>query len=150
MAIVVALLVAQPFTLRMGIAAQSAPRAGASGPPQHYVVLLVIDGGQLAPLKRLKLPHIDALMKNGMIYDQAYVLQMSSVTPSVHVTLGTGTTPSQNGFLGLYAKALQEQSRTDVLQATPGHLKPGPPPVLTACATRREQCRFTSPPPTNH
>lgn len=99
-AIIAALLVTQPFTLRVGIAAESLSRAGAPSLPQHYVVLLVIDGGQGALLSKLKLPHIDALMKGGTVYDRAYVGQMSSVTPSVHVTLGTGTLPSENGFLG--------------------------------------------------
>jgi arylsulfatase A-like enzyme len=71
-----------------------------SAPPQHYVVMLVIDGGKAQYLNFSNLPNIHALMQNGMVYDQAWVGELESSTPGVHVTFGTGTEPRENGFLG--------------------------------------------------
>ncbi|GAC1660079.1 MAG: hypothetical protein NVS9B15_24310 [Acidobacteriaceae bacterium] len=39
-------------------------------------------------------------MRNGVTYDRAWVGEMESSTPDVHVTFGTGTLPRENGFLG--------------------------------------------------
>lgn len=70
-------------------------------PPRHYVVLIVIDGARPDYLTGLtKLPHIGALMQHGTVYDRAWVGQLESSTPDVHVTMGTGTLPRENGFLG--------------------------------------------------
>ncbi|MGH2442521.1 MAG: alkaline phosphatase family protein [Chloroflexota bacterium] len=69
-------------------------------PPAHYVVLLVVDAGRPSYFFSTKLPHIDALMHQGVSYDRAFVGEMESSTPGVHVTLGTGTYPKENGFLG--------------------------------------------------
>lgn len=80
------------------VVATSTPSTGTL--PQHHVVLLVIDAGQPALFTSVSLPHIQALMKHGVVYDRAYVGQMESTTPGVHVTLGTGTLPKENGFLG--------------------------------------------------
>src|SRR5947209_20534026 len=77
----------------------SVPVAEAT-PPQHYVVLVVIDAGQAADVDLANLPHVHALMQNGVTYDRAFVGQLESSTPGVHVTLGTGTLPRENGFLG--------------------------------------------------
>jgi arylsulfatase A-like enzyme len=71
-----------------------------STPARHYVVMVVIDAGQAANVDLQKLPHIHALMQNGVTYDRAFVGQLESSTPGVHVTLGTGTLPKENGFLG--------------------------------------------------
>jgi arylsulfatase A-like enzyme len=68
--------------------------------PQHRVVLIVIDAGRPQDITAWKLPHIDALMKRGTVYDQAYVGQLLSSTPDVHVTIGAGTFPRETGFLG--------------------------------------------------
>lgn len=68
--------------------------------PRHHVVLIVIDAGRLADLSAYRLPHLQALMKHGVVYDQAYTGELSSSTPNVHVTLGTGTLPRENGFDG--------------------------------------------------
>ncbi len=77
------------------------PTATPSPPfPQHHVVLIVIDAGRPQDITAWKLPHIDALMKRGTVYDQAYVGQLLSSTPDVHVTIGAGTFPRQTGFLG--------------------------------------------------
>ncbi|GAC1403688.1 MAG: hypothetical protein NVSMB52_17600 [Chloroflexota bacterium] len=39
-------------------------------------------------------------MHRGVVYDKAWVGEMESSTPGVHVTFGTGTLPRENGFLG--------------------------------------------------
>lgn len=69
-------------------------------PPRHYVVVLVIDAARPMYLNAPRLPHIDALIHNGVVYSRAYVGELESSTPGVHVTLGTGTLPRENGFLG--------------------------------------------------
>lgn len=69
-------------------------------PPKHYVVAIVIDAARPMYFNHVSLPHIDALMKSGVVYDRAFVDEMESSTPGVHVTLGTGTLPRENGFLG--------------------------------------------------
>ena len=69
-------------------------------PPKHFVVMLVVDAGQAANVDLRGLPHIHALMQSGVTYDRAFVGQLESSTPGVHVTLGTGTLPKENGFLG--------------------------------------------------
>lgn len=69
-------------------------------PPRHYVVMVVIDAGQAADVSLSSLPNISALMRTGVTYDRAFVGQLESSTPGVHVTIGTGTLPRANGFLG--------------------------------------------------
>jgi len=69
-------------------------------PPAHYVVMIVIDGGRPSYLSLAPLPHIQALIKHGVMYDRAWVGEQESSTPDVHVTFGTGTLPRENGFLG--------------------------------------------------
>ena len=71
-----------------------------STPPQHYVVVFVIDGGRPSYLNFSNLPHIHALMQKGVVYTNAWAGQLDSATPDVHVTFGTGTLPRQNGFDG--------------------------------------------------
>lgn len=68
--------------------------------PHHYVVLIVIDAARPVDLTAWKLPHIQDLMKRGVVYDRAWVGELQSSTPNVHVTVGTGTLPRENGFLG--------------------------------------------------
>lgn len=69
-------------------------------PPRHYVVMIVVDAGRPSYYNARNLPHIHALMKHGVVYDQAWVGELNSSTPDVHVTFGTGTLPRENGFLG--------------------------------------------------
>jgi len=68
-------------------------------PGGGFVVLVVIDGARPSYLTLAGLPQIGALMEQGVVYEQAWVGEMESATPSVHATLGTGTLPSQNGFV---------------------------------------------------
>lgn len=66
----------------------------------NHVVLIVVDACRPSYLSLTSLPHIGALMNRGVVYDQAWVGAMESITPAVHATLGTGTLPRQNGFVG--------------------------------------------------
>lgn len=52
-------------------------------------------------------------MKRGTVYDQAYVGQLLSSTPDVHVTIGTGTFPRETGFLGFGWAAPNTRKVTD-------------------------------------
>lgn len=81
--------------------------------PAHYVVFLVIDAGRPSYLTLAKFPHIDALIKHGVEYDQAWVGEMESSTPDVHVTFGTGTMPKENGFMGFGWAAPQTRQVVD-------------------------------------
>jgi hypothetical protein len=69
-------------------------------PSRHYVVMIVVDAGRTNYFDLPHLPHIHALMHNGVVYTHAWVGQLNSSTPDVHVTLGTGTLPRENGFMG--------------------------------------------------
>jgi arylsulfatase A-like enzyme len=97
---------AAPTAASTATAAPSPTPTGGPGPtreptpPRHYVVLIVIDAGRPSDLTFSGLPHIHALMAHGVVYDRAWVGEMESTTPSVHVTFGTGTLPKDNGFLG--------------------------------------------------
>lgn len=97
--IAVTLLLTSALTGAPGEARSSRP-AASTRPPAHYVVLLVIDGGRPSYLQLTRLPHIQSLMQHGTVYDQAWVGQLNSSTPGVHVTFGTGTLPRVNGTPG--------------------------------------------------
>lgn len=66
----------------------------------HYVVVLVLDAGNPKYTALGRFPHLQALIQHGTVYDQAYVGEMESSTPNVHVTIGTGDLPRQTGFMG--------------------------------------------------
>jgi hypothetical protein len=69
-------------------------------PPQHYVVLIVIDAGRTNYLTLPGLKHLQDLIRHGVVYNRAWVGELNSSTPDVHVTLGTGALPRESGFLG--------------------------------------------------
>ncbi|MDQ2741159.1 MAG: alkaline phosphatase family protein, partial [Chloroflexota bacterium] len=48
-----------------------------------------------------------------VVYDRAWVGELQSTTPNVHVTLGTGTYPRENGFLGFGWAAPQTRRTID-------------------------------------
>lgn len=87
-----------------GLAALGVPGVSKSVLEQQvsgrYAVLIVIDGARPSYLSLTSLPHFAALMEQGVVYEQAWVGAVESTTPAVHATLGTGTLPRQNGFLG--------------------------------------------------
>ncbi|MGH2448761.1 MAG: alkaline phosphatase family protein [Chloroflexota bacterium] len=82
-------------------------------PPRHNVVMIVIDAGRPSYFSLAKLPHLQALMRQGIVYNQAWTGEMQSTTPNVHVTLGTGTLPRENGFLGFGWAAPQTRDPVD-------------------------------------
>ena len=82
-------------------------------PPRHFVVLIVLDGGNPSYLNLGHLPHLQALMRRGVVYDRAWVGQMESTTPGVHVSFGTGTLPRENGFFGFGWIDPQTRRRVD-------------------------------------
>jgi predicted AlkP superfamily pyrophosphatase or phosphodiesterase len=81
--------------------------------PRHYVVLIVVDAGKPSYYSLARLPNIGALMRGGVVYDRAWVGEMESTTPNVHVTFGTGTLPKENGFLGFGWAAPQTRKTVD-------------------------------------
>ncbi|GAC1629755.1 MAG: hypothetical protein NVS4B2_12280 [Chloroflexota bacterium] len=82
-------------------------------PPRHYVVLIVIDASRPVYQELARMPHIGALMRSGVVYDRAWVGELESSTPNVHVTFGTGTLPRENGFLGFGWAAPQTRVSVD-------------------------------------
>lgn len=65
-----------------------------------YLVLIVMDGfrpdyATLAPMH-----HLHDLMKRGTTYDNAWVGQMESETPTGHATIATGVYPRRHGVVG--------------------------------------------------
>ena len=65
-----------------------------------YLVLIVMDGfrpdyATLAPMH-----HLRALMARGLTYDDAWVGQMESETPTGHATIATGVYPRKHGVVG--------------------------------------------------
>lgn len=97
--------------------------------PRHYVVLIVIDSNRPQNLTLYKLPHIQALMRHGVVYDRSWVGELESSTPDVHVTLGTGTLPRENGFLGFGWASPQTRQPIDFRTLLANH---GIDPVLRA------------------
>lgn len=89
--------------------------------PRHYVVLIVIDGDRPSYLSLGHLPHIQALMNQGVVYDRAWVGELESSTPNVHVTFGTGTLPRENGFLGFGWAAPQTRKIVDFRSLLANH-----------------------------
>jgi arylsulfatase A-like enzyme len=65
-----------------------------------YLVVLVLDGGEPGYLRLGSLPHLDALQKQGVSYDNAFAGILESETPAGHATLSTGSTPAHDGLLG--------------------------------------------------
>jgi hypothetical protein len=66
----------------------------------RYLVVLVLDGARPDYLHVTKLPHLDALRRQGVEYDRAWTGILESETPSGHATLSTGSTPARDGLLG--------------------------------------------------
>lgn len=106
-------------------------------PPRHYVVMIVIDADRTSYDSLTRLPHIQALMQRGTVYDRAWVGELESSTPNVHVTFGTGTLPRENGFLGFGWAAPQTRQTIDFRTLLANHeidpvLKALPEPGIAA------------------
>lgn len=79
-------------------AASSAARTTATGP--RYAVILVLDGGRPDYFNLVPMPHLQALMRRGTTYTQAFVGQELANTPPSHATIGTGMFPKHHGVEG--------------------------------------------------
>jgi arylsulfatase A-like enzyme len=97
--------------------------------PAHHVVLIVVDAARPDYLALAQLPHIRDLMRRGTVYDRAWVGELESSTPNVHVTFGTGTLPRENGFLGFGWATPQTRKQVDFRTLLADH---GIDPVLRA------------------
>jgi Type I phosphodiesterase / nucleotide pyrophosphatase len=71
------------------------------GPSARYYVLIVVDAlrSDYTPLTHM--PALDALRRDGISYDRAWVGQLETLTPASHATLSTGLTPKNHGIVGL-------------------------------------------------
>lgn len=65
-----------------------------------YLVMLVLDGARPEYMHLTRLPHLDALRRQGVEYDRALAGILESETPSGHAALSTGSTPARDGLLG--------------------------------------------------
>lgn len=63
-----------------------------------YVVLIVLDGARREYFNVAGIPHVRALMDAGTQYTNAFAGILESETPSGHVAIGTGSTPSRTGI----------------------------------------------------
>lgn len=76
-------------------AAQTAPAA-----PARYLVLIVLDAFRPDYMSLQSMPTVAALAGAGTSYDQAWVGQVESYTPTGHASLSTGCMPKHTGVLG--------------------------------------------------
>lgn len=74
------------------------PRTASAVP--KYVVILVLDGGRPDYLTVPGIPHVQALMRNGTVYSNAFDGILESETPAGHATIGTGMLPKHSGIMG--------------------------------------------------
>ena len=69
--------------------------------PARYAVIFVIDGVGPEALHMTRTPHIAALERQGVAYDNAWVGQAQVAPPTSNATLGTGVYPWAHGVVGL-------------------------------------------------
>jgi Type I phosphodiesterase / nucleotide pyrophosphatase len=65
----------------------------------RYLVLVVLDGARPDYFNVSGIPHIQALMKSGTRYNNAWAGILESETPTGHASIATGSTPSADGIL---------------------------------------------------
>ncbi|HEX8917041.1 MAG TPA: alkaline phosphatase family protein [Chloroflexota bacterium] len=101
--VMAALLILAPAESRglgRALASRSAGRSHSAAPPARYLVLIVLDGARPDYLGLTRLPHLDALIKNGTQYSNTIDGILESETPAGHTALTTGSTPRRDGILG--------------------------------------------------
>lgn len=74
------------------------PLLQADAPSLPYVVLIVLDGARTEYFNVPGIPHVRSLIAHGTQYTNAFAGILESETPSGHVTIGTGSTPSRTGI----------------------------------------------------
>jgi arylsulfatase A-like enzyme len=65
---------------------------------KRYAVVIVLDATRPDDLTLVPMPHLQALIKTGTTYDQAFVGQELANTPPSHATIGTGMLPKHHGI----------------------------------------------------
>jgi hypothetical protein len=72
---------------------------GASDTTAKYLCLIVLDGGRPDYIKHNigHMPNLARMIRNGRMYDRAWVGDLASVTPVSHAVLGTGSLPRNDG-----------------------------------------------------
>ena len=94
-----AAVAARPAALTKRVASRrqnEAARAWTRAP--NYLVVLVLDGARPDYFSVPGIPHIQALMRQGTQYTNAWAGILESETPSGHATIGTGSEPRQDGI----------------------------------------------------
>jgi hypothetical protein len=78
---------------RVSPAARNRPIAKA-----EYLVLFVLDGAQPNYFHVPGIPHVRALIRRGTLFTNAWAGLLESETPTGHASLGTGSSPRQDGI----------------------------------------------------
>src|SRR5579875_1520899 len=104
-------------SLELLLGTEASQIGDAATPVPQYVVLITLDAfradyQQLAPM-----PVLDGLKLQGISYDQAWVGQVESETPTSHTTLATGSMPKNDGIIGF--EWADPQSHQEVLDGWP-------------------------------
>jgi hypothetical protein len=73
-----------------------AARGSAASLP--YVVLIVLDGGRPEYFDVPGIPHVQSMIRNGTLYNNAFAGILESETPSGHTTIATGSEPRKTGI----------------------------------------------------
>lgn len=77
----------------------AAARAKArQAPKAQYLVLFVLDGARPDYFNVPGIPHIRALINRGTLFSDAWAGLLESETPVGHASIGTGSTPRQDGI----------------------------------------------------
>lgn len=63
-----------------------------------YVVLIVLDGARPEYFDVPGIPHVQSMIRNGTLYNNAFAGILESETPSGHTTIATGSEPRKTGI----------------------------------------------------
>ena len=66
----------------------------------RYAVIIVLDGARPDYLHLVPMPNLDKLIRNGIVYRNAFAGQEIANTPPGHATIGTGDYPKLTGVQG--------------------------------------------------
>lgn len=72
----------------------------AAGATAQYLVFIVLDAFRPEYRSLAPMPALEALIREGITYDRAWVGQLESETPVGHATLTTGAMPKHDGIIG--------------------------------------------------
>lgn len=83
-----------------GLLGAGTPAAEAQTSQPQYVVMIVLDAFRPDYMNLAPMPNLSRLMASGTVYDNAWVGQLESETPTGHASLSTGAYPRHDGVLG--------------------------------------------------